>query len=87
MFYVYFLLLNNGDIYKGSTSNLRQRINEHKLGRVASTRSKRPIKLIYYEAYLLKEDAIRREKYLKKTYGRRDIKRQLSSLFKKLKLK
>ena len=87
MFYVYFLLLNNGQIYKGSTTNLKRRVNEHKLGKVASTRNKRPLKLIHYEAYLLKEDAMRREKYLKTTYGKRDMKRQLSSLFRKLKLK
>ena len=77
MFYVYFLLLNNGDIYKGSTSNLRQRINEHKLGRVASTRSKRPIKLIYYEAFLLSEDAFSREKILKGQWGNKFLKRVL----------
>jgi putative endonuclease len=87
MFYIYFLILNNGKIYKGLTSDLKRRINEHELGKVTSTRNKRPLKLIHYEAYLLKEDAARREKYLKTTYGRRDIKRQLSSLLKYLKLK
>lgn len=87
MFYVYFLFLNDGKIYKGRTVDLKRRVNEHKLGEVVSTRNKRPLKLIHYEAYLLKEDAIRREKYLKTTYGRRDIKRQLSSLLKYLKLK
>ena len=87
MYYVYFLFLNNERIYKGITSDLKRRINEHKLGKVTSTKYKRPIKLIHYEAYLLKEDAERREEYLKTTYGRRDIKRQLSSLLKKLKIK
>jgi putative endonuclease len=87
MYYVYFLFLNNEGIYKGITSDLKRRINEHKLGKVTSTKYKRPIKLIHYEAYLLKEDAERREKYLKTTYGRRDIKRQLSSLLKELKIK
>jgi putative endonuclease len=87
MFYVYILLLNDGKIYKGSTSNLKRRINEHNQGKVDSTNHKRPIKLIHYEAYLLKEDAVRREKYLKTTYGRRDIKRQLSSSFKVFNIK
>ncbi len=86
MEYVYFLLLNNGKTYKGSTSDLRRRISEHNQGKVKSTKHKRPLKLIHYEAYLLKQDAVRREKYLKTTYGRRDIKRQLSSLLKYLKL-
>jgi len=43
------------------------------------------LKLIYYEAYLMKGDALKREKYLKTTHGRQDSKRQLSYLFKKLK--
>ena len=86
MIYVYFLFLNNGKIYKGLTADLKRRINEHKLGKIISTRHKRPLKLIHYEAYLLEEDAARREKYLKTTYGRRDIKRQLSSLLKYLKI-
>ncbi|MEK7562381.1 MAG: GIY-YIG nuclease family protein [Patescibacteria group bacterium] len=85
MEYVYFLFLNNGNIYKGSTSDLKRRISEHNQGKVESTKFKRPLKLIHYEAYLMKEDATRREKYLKTTYGRRDIKRQLSSLLKHLK--
>ena len=68
-------------------ADLKRRVSEHKLGKVISTKNKRPVKLIYYEAYLLKEDAMRREKYLKTTYGKRDLKRQLSSLLKILKLK
>jgi len=85
MTYVYFLLLNNGKIYKGVTNDLKRRVSEHNLGKVTSTKYKRPLKLIHYEAYLLKDDAERREKYLKTTYVRRDIKRQLSSLLKQLK--
>ena len=69
------------------TADLKRRVSEHKLGKVISTKNKRPVKLIHYEAYLLKEDAMRREKYLKITYGKRDLKRQLSSLLKILKLK
>lgn len=84
MFYIYFLFLKDAKIYKGFTKDLKKRIIEHNAGKVSSTRNKRPLKLIHYEAYLLEEDAIRREKYIKTTYGRRDIKRQLSSLFKKL---
>ncbi|PIP18339.1 MAG: excinuclease ABC subunit C [Parcubacteria group bacterium CG23_combo_of_CG06-09_8_20_14_all_35_6] len=74
-------------MYRGVTNDLRRRIDEHRLGKVTATKNKRPLKLVHYEAYLLKSDATRREKYLKTTYGRRDIKRQLSSLFKRLRLK
>jgi len=60
--------LNNGKIYKGVTNDLKRRVSEHNLGKVTSTKYKRPLKLIHYEAYLLKDDAERREKYLKTTY-------------------
>jgi len=87
MTYIYILLLNNKNFYTGVTDDLKRRIQEHATGKVISTRNKRPIKLIHYEAYLLKDDAMRREKYLKTTYGKRDIGRQLSSILKTLGLK
>ncbi|MEA1926507.1 MAG: GIY-YIG nuclease family protein, partial [Patescibacteria group bacterium] len=33
MHYVYILLLNNLQIYTGCTSNLKRRVEEHKLGK------------------------------------------------------
>lgn len=76
MFYVYFLYLINGDIYKGFCADLKIRMNEHGLGKVESTRNYRPVKMIGYEAYALKTDAMRREKFLKTTEGRRLLKLQ-----------
>ena len=83
MYYVYFLFLNNKNIYKGFTAELERRIGEHKAGKVASTKNKEPI-LIHYEAYLLKTDAERREKFIKTTEGRRLLKQQLRDLLNKL---
>lgn len=80
MYYVYILLLNNGNLYKGITSNLQRRISEHKLGKVKSTQNNRPLKLICYEAYLLKSDAERRERFLKTTEGRRLLRHQLRDI-------
>ena len=76
MYYVYFLRLSNNDIYKGSTSNLKQRYQNHIGGKVTSTRNYLPCKLIGYEAYNLKSDALRREKFLKTTEGMRLLKQQ-----------
>lgn len=76
MYYVYFLLLSNNDIYKGQATDLKQRVNDHKTGKVQSTKNFRPFKLIGYEAYILKSDALRREKYLKTTEGIRLLKQQ-----------
>jgi len=85
MYYVYILFLKDGTLYKGSCSDLRARIVEHNLGKVKSTKNKRPLRLIHYECYLLKSDAQRREKYLKTTEGRRFLRQQLKDLLEKLK--
>ena len=76
MHYVYILHLNNQDLYKGFTEDLKRRIQEHESGKVDSTKNFRPVKLIHYEAYLRKSDAQRREKFLKTTEGRRLLKQQ-----------
>ena len=80
MHYVYLLQSqkNKKWLYKGVTSDLKRRFKEHNSGKNFSTAPYIPFKLIYYEAYLLKEDAEAREKYLKTSMGKRVIKKQLS---------
>ncbi len=85
MFYVYFLKLFNGCVYKGITDNLERRLSEHNYGKVESTKNRRPLKFIGYEAYLLKTDARRREKFLKTTEGRRLFQQQYRDILKKTK--
>jgi len=71
MYYVYVLLnLKDKKRYIGFTSNLRRRMKEHNAGRNVSTKSRLPLKLIYYEAHLSKTDAVRREGYFKTTKGK-----------------
>jgi putative endonuclease len=84
MYYVYFLFLNNGNIYTGSTNNLKRRVSEHKSGKVDSTKNKSPV-IIAYEGYLLKSDATRREKFLKTTEGKRLLKMQIRDCLNKFK--
>jgi len=83
MYYVYFLKLSNNDIYKGSAVDLKNRVAEHETGKVESTRNYRPLKLIGYEAYLLKSDAQRRERFLKTTEGIRLLKQQYRDVINK----
>ena len=83
MYYVYFLKLVNGDVYKGLTNDLKRRVKEHSLGQVDSTKNYRPVALIGYEAYQLKSDAQRREKFLKTTEGRRLLKQQYRDILNK----
>jgi putative endonuclease len=85
MHYVYILQSSKKSnwLYKGSTSDLKRRFQEHNAGKNFSTAPHTPLKLIYYEAYLLKEDAEAREKYLKTSMGMRVIKKQLSNFLNK----
>ena len=80
MYYIYILLLSNKQVYTGFTATLRKRIQQHKVGSVKSTKLRRPVKLIHYEAYLKESDARRREKYLKTTEGKRFLKQQIRDL-------
>jgi len=72
MYYTYVLRsLKDTILYIGWTDNLKERINKHNKGLVQATKDRRPLKLIYYEACLEKEKAIKREKYFKSGFGRR----------------
>jgi len=52
-------------MYIGSTSDLRKRLAMHNSGKIYSTKFRKPLDLIYYEAYKSEEDARRREHNLK----------------------
>ncbi|MCL5019812.1 MAG: GIY-YIG nuclease family protein [Patescibacteria group bacterium] len=84
MHYVYFLRLKNRDIYTGYSDDLKRRILEHKNGKVDSTKQYLPCVLIGYEAYLSKKDALRREKFLKTTEGKRFFNQQFKEILIKL---
>jgi len=83
MHYVYLLLLKDKSFYTGRTDDLKFRFTEHEQGRVTSTKNKRPLKLIYYEGYIYKKDAVDRKLYLKTGDGRREIRKQLKYLISK----
>lgn len=67
----------NREFYTGVTNNLKKRIKEHNNGSVTSTRYKRPLQLIYFEACENKADVFRRERYLKTGIGKRYLKQRL----------
>lgn len=79
MFYTYVLKSEkDSKLYIGWTIDLIARVKEHNKGEVDSTKTRRPLKLIYYEACLDKNSAILREKALKTGFGRAYLKRRLS---------
>ena len=82
-FYFVYVLLSQKDnkYYVGYSANLMQRINQHNKGLVQSTKHRRPLKLLYYEACLSQKDALHREKYLKTYYGKMFLKNRLKFYF------
>ncbi len=81
-FYVYVLeSLKDKQRYIGYTNNLRERLEKHEKGQSLATRPRLPMKLIYFEACTNQEDAMRREKYFKTTYGRRSLAKRLKSYY------
>lgn len=66
-YYVYVLesLKDEGRLYIGSTNDLKKRVEQHNRAINFSTKPYIPWRLIFYEAYLNKQDALRRERYLK----------------------
>lgn len=82
MFYVYILFSElDKQLYTGYSDDLKTRFKKHQDGFVKATKHRRPLKLIYYEAYANELDARRREKYLKGGNGKAALKIQLKEIF------
>ena len=82
MYYTYVLISEvDNQLYSGFTKDLKLRFEQHEKGLVPSTKNRRPLRLIYYEACLSQDDATRREKYFKTYRGRMFIKNRLKSYF------
>ncbi|MDT8390230.1 MAG: GIY-YIG nuclease family protein [Lentisphaeria bacterium] len=56
-FYTYVLICADGDLYIGSTPDLRKRLKWHQAGYASATSSRLPLQLVYYEACLSLEAA------------------------------
>ncbi len=69
MYYLYILKSKkDSKCYIGSTIDLKNRLRLHSEGKATSTKHRRPLILVYYEAYLSEKDARKREQMLK-NYG------------------
>jgi len=79
MYYVYILVSRKDEnFYVGFSDDLKRRIDEHKKGKVKSTKYRLPLELVCYEAYIHKEEAMTREKYLKSSDGKKDLRKRLT---------
>lgn len=87
-YYAYTLFsLRDKKLYAGYSDNLKTRIKDHIDGKVRSTKNRRPLVLIHYEAFSNREDAKAREKFLKSGFGRGQLKKALQNKLKELKYK
>jgi putative endonuclease len=84
MFYTYVLIsLKDRKLYIGQTNDLRRRFLEHCRGKNFSTCHRRPLKLIFAEAFLTRAEVERREEWLKSGAGREELKRILEPTLRK----
>ncbi len=78
MFYTYVLRsVRDGKLYIGFTEDLKNRLIFHNQGKVESTKNRRPLQLVYYEACNNKDKALKREKYFKTGFGRNFLKNRI----------
>ena len=85
-YYYTYVIISKKDnkLYYGFTENLKLRIEQHNKGQVKSTKYRIPLELIYFEACLSKNDALRREKYFKTYYGKMFLKKRLGQYWESL---
>lgn len=85
MYYTYILFSEKlNKFYIGSTSDLRTRLKDHNDGKSVFTSQGKPWKLVYYEAFCEKQDALNEEKFLKTGQGREKRKYLLNIYLSKL---
>ena len=78
MYYVYILQsLKDNKLYIGKTDDLKSRIKRHDMGLVLATKPRRPLMLIYYEAFQNKTDAGHEELFYKSGFGREALQSKL----------
>ena len=74
---VYAILCENDAIYIGQTQDLYRRLEQHEKGLAGQyTKKYKPKKLIHFEVYNTRKEAVEREKKLKTGFGRKWLKRE-----------
>ncbi|MBR5319393.1 MAG: GIY-YIG nuclease family protein [Peptococcaceae bacterium] len=71
VYYTYMVLCSDSSLYTGYTDDLVRRVRAHNSGKGAKyTRSRRPVRLVYWEKFSTKQQAMQRE-YAIKQWPRR----------------
>jgi putative endonuclease len=74
MEYFSYVLLSqtNGFIYVGSTRDVKVRLKKHNAGKVKSTKTYRPWKLLEFYKFSSRSEAVKHERFLK-THQQKDL--------------
>ena len=64
--YTYIVECSDGSLYTGWTNHLEERMKSHNEGKGAKyTRARLPVRLVYYETFATKQEAMKREYAIK----------------------
>ncbi len=67
---VYILKCSDGSFYKGQTKDFPNRLKQHNNGEVSWTSKNLPVEPLHWEIFKTRDEAVKREKYLKSGKGR-----------------
>ena len=80
-YFVYILQsLKDQNYYIGSTANVAARVKFHNSGLQRSTRSRIPFRLVLFEEFSSKEEALKREKMIKSWKGGEGFKKLVNGM-------
>ncbi|MDD2807482.1 MAG: GIY-YIG nuclease family protein [Patescibacteria group bacterium] len=79
-YFVYIIKNQQGAIYIGQTKNIFVRLKVHNSNEVFSTKNQGPWKLIYFEEFTSRSDAMAREKQLKSFKGGNALKKLIDKV-------
>ena len=72
--YTYLLRCSDGTLYCGWTDNSEKRLAAHNSGKASKyTRSRLPVKLVYFETFETKQEAMSREARIKRLSRREKL--------------
>lgn len=68
VYFIYLLRCSDNSLYCGQTNDLKRRVEEHNRNRSKSkyTRTRKPVRLVYFEKYKTVNEALKREFEIKK---------------------
>ncbi len=73
--FTYIVECSDHTLYTGWTNDLEKRIEAHNTGKGAKyTKTRRPVRLVYFETFATKEEAMSREYHIKRMSRQEKIK-------------